>query len=159
MKRTTPHGPCLQPPQDASSKPRDHYAEVTAQIIAALEAGTPPWRRPWDRDKAGGPMMPHNATTGTRYRGINALVLGMSPLAFMSCDPRWATYKQTAERGWQVRKGSRGTPGFFYKQIEVGDRDGVAPTAAEAPWREPEAAATMARNSRAVIRVGGDRAF
>src|SRR3954447_12100364 len=108
----------------ASSEPRDHSAEVTAQIIAALEAGTPPWRRPWDRDKAGGPMMPHNAITGTGYRGINALVLGMSPLAFMSCDPRWATYKQAAERGWQVRKGSRGTPGFFYKKIEVGDRDG-----------------------------------
>jgi antirestriction protein ArdC len=24
--------------------PRDHYAEITAQIIAALEEGTPPWR-------------------------------------------------------------------------------------------------------------------
>ena len=172
----------------AVSEPRDHYAEVTAQIIAALEAGTPPWRRPWDADKASGPMMPHNATTGARYRGINTLVLGMSPLAFMTCDPRWATYKQAADRGWQVRKGSRGTPGFFYKKIEVGDHDGgnddgrkiipllrsftlfhasqidgitpyVEPDVEEAPWREPEAAAAIARNSRAVIRVGGDRAF
>ena len=24
--------------------PRDHYQEVTDRIIAALEAGTPPWR-------------------------------------------------------------------------------------------------------------------
>jgi antirestriction protein ArdC len=38
--------------------PRDHYAAVTDQVIAALEAGTPPWRRPWDPDKAGGPCMP-----------------------------------------------------------------------------------------------------
>ena len=173
---------------DTASEPRDHYADVTAQIIAALEAGTPPWRRPWDREQAGGPTMPHNATTGARYRGINTLVLGMSPLAFMTCDPRWATYKQAADRGWQVRKGSRGTPGFFYKKIEVGDREGgsedgrkvipllrsftlfhasqiegippyVALGVEEAPWREPEAAATIARNSRAVIRVGGDRAF
>ena len=171
-----------------SAEPRDHYADVTAQIIAALEAGTPPWRRPWDADRAGGPTMPHNATTGARYRGINTLVLGMSPLAFMTCDPRWATYKQATERGWQVRKGSRGTPGFFYKKIEIGDREGggddarkvipllrsftlfhasqiegippyVAPSVEEAPWREPEAAATIARNSRAVIRVGGGRAF
>ena len=58
--------------------PRDHYAEITAQIIAALEAGTPPWRKPWDPDKAGGPAMPCNATTGQRYRGINVLSLGMS---------------------------------------------------------------------------------
>ena len=172
---------------DTASEPRDHYADVTAQIIAALEAGTPPWRRPWDRDSTGGPTMPHNATTGARYRGINTLVLGMSPLAFMTCDPRWATYKQATDRGWQVRKGSRGTPGFFYKKIEVGDREGgddgrkvipllraftlfhasqiegippyIAPGVEEAPWCEPEAAAAIARNSRAVIRVGGDRAF
>ena len=47
--------------------PRDHYQEVTDRIIAALEAGTPPWRRPWDPDKAGGPAMPRNAATGHRY--------------------------------------------------------------------------------------------
>ncbi len=173
---------------DSGSAPRDHYAEITAQIIAALEAGTPPWRRPWDAEKAGGPMMPHNAATGARYRGINTLILGMSPLAFMSGDPRWATYKQAAERGWQVRKGSRGTPGFFYKKLEIEDRDGTgedgrkiipvlrsftlfngsqiegippytAPGVEQAPWREPEAAATIARNSRAIIRTGGERAF
>ena len=69
--------------------------------------------------------MPHNATTGTRYRwhqhpraGDIAARLHDHP------TPRWATYKQAAERGWQVRKGSRGTPGFFYKKIEVGDRNG-----------------------------------
>ena len=140
------------------------------------------------RDKAGGPMMPHNATTGVRYRGMNTIMLGMSPLAFVSGDPRWATYKQAADRGWQVRKGSRGTPGFFYKRIEVEDRDGgsedgrkvlpllraftlfhasqiegippyLPPSVEQAPWREPDAAATIARNSGAVIRTGGDRAF
>jgi len=49
---------------------RDHYAELTNQIIAALEAGAPPWRKEWDDAKASGPMMPHNAVTGARYRGI-----------------------------------------------------------------------------------------
>lgn len=167
---------------------RDLYAEVTAQILAALEAGTPPWRRPWDENKTGGPMVPHNAATGVRYRGMNVIMLGMSPLAFASGDPRWATYKQAADHGWQVRKGSHGTPGFFYKRIEVEDRDGtsadgrkvlpllraftlfhasqidgIAPyvpaSLEQAPWREPEAAEIIARNSGAVIRTGGDRAF
>jgi len=101
--------------------PRDHYQEVTDQIIAALEAGTPPWRRPWDPDKAGGPAMPRNAATGHGYRGINVLTLGMSPLAFTSGDPRWATYKQSEERGWQVRKGEHGTVGFFFRRLEVRD--------------------------------------
>ena len=101
--------------------PRDHYQEVTDRIIAALEAGTPPWRRPWDPDKAGGPAMPRNAATGQRYRGINVLTLGMSVLAFSSGDPRWATYKQAEDRGWQVRKGERGTTGYFFKRLEVRD--------------------------------------
>jgi len=105
----------------ASRVPRDHYQEVTDRIIAALEAGTPPWRRPWDPDKAGGPAMPRNATTGQRYRGINVLMLGMSVLAFSSGDPRWATYKQAEDRGWQVRKGERGTTGYFFKRLELRD--------------------------------------
>ena len=58
--------------------PRDHYQEVTDRVIAALEAGTPPWRKPWDPDKTGGPAMPRNVATGQRYRGINVLTLGMS---------------------------------------------------------------------------------
>jgi antirestriction protein ArdC len=43
----------------------------------------------------------------------------MSMFAFESGDPRWATYKQAAERGWQVREGSRGTIGFFFKRLEL----------------------------------------
>jgi antirestriction protein ArdC len=101
--------------------PRDHYQEVTDRIVAALEAGTPPWRRPWDPDKAGGPAMPRNAATGHRYRGINVLTLGMSSLAFGTGDPRWATYKQAEERGWQVRRGERGTTGYFFKRLELRD--------------------------------------
>lgn len=101
---------------------RDHYAKVTDRVIAALEAGTPPWRKPWDPDKAGGPSMPCNATTGARYRGINTVLLAMSPLAFCSSDPRWATYKQAADHGWQVKKGERGTTAYFFKRLEVRDR-------------------------------------
>jgi antirestriction protein ArdC len=103
---------------------RDHYTDVTDRMIAALEAGTPPWRKPWDPDKAGGPAMPCNAVTGARYRGINTIVLGMSPLAFGSSDPRWATYKQSADRGWQVKKGERGTTAYFFKRLEVRDDRG-----------------------------------
>src|ERR1700728_5358061 len=109
----------------ANRVPRDHYQEVTARVIAALEAGTPPWRRPWDPDKAGGPAMPRNASTGHRYRGINVLTLGMSALAFESGDPRWATYKQAEDRGWQVRQGERGTTGYFFKRLEVRDDSGT----------------------------------
>src|SRR5271166_2304455 len=101
---------------------RDHYAEVTNQIIAALEAGTPPWRKPWESGRAGNPAMPCNAVTGARYRGINLVTLAMSALPFASGDPRWATYKQAADHGWQVKKGARGTTGYFFKQIEFPEK-------------------------------------
>jgi antirestriction protein ArdC len=176
-------------------EPRDHYAEVTNQVIAALEAGTPPWRKPWDARVAGGPApgAPRNAATGVPYHGINTIILALSPLACFGGDPRWATYKQAAERGWQVRKGERGTTAFFFKRIEVADRaardagdgdgdvtrripllraftlfhasqiDGipafVPPTVEEAPWRAPEAVDTIIANSRADVRIGGDKAF
>ena len=171
--------------QRGEHTPRDHYADVTAKIIAALDSGVPPWRCQWDKTKAGGPMMPQNATTGARYRGINTLILGGSMMAFANGDARWATYKQAAEQGWQVQAGSRGTTGYFYKRLEVDGGDGedgrfipmlrsftlfhasqidgipsyMPPTIEEAPWREPEAAAIIADNSGAVIHIGGDRAF
>jgi len=68
--------------------------------------------------------MPRNAATGQCYRGINVLTLGMSALAFSSGDPRWATYKQAADRGWQVRRGERGTTGYFFKRLELRDASG-----------------------------------
>ncbi len=134
--------------------------------------------------------MPVNGATGRRYRGINTLVLGMSTLAFASNDPRWCTYKQAAERGWQIRRGEKGTTVIFYKQLTIDDRrspengedhtrhipllrsftvfhasqiDGiptfVAPTVEDAPWRRPEAVDLILRNSKAILRIGGDRAF
>ena len=105
----------------ANSTPaqRDHYQEITAAILAALEKGTPPWRRPWDssRVSSSGPIN----ISGRRYHGINTLLLSMSPLAFGSDDPRWATYKQAQAAGAQVKRGEKATTIFFYKTIEVDD--------------------------------------
>ena len=168
---------------------RDHYQELTDTVVAALEAGTAPWRRPWDPDKATGSTTPVNAATGRRYRGVNTLVLGMSPLAFASGDPRWCSYRQASERGWQVRKGERGTTIYFYKPLEVKDNsapagedalktvpllriftvfhasqiDGVAefvaPAAPKPLQTRIEDAELIMKNSRVEIRIGGDRAF
>ena len=168
---------------------RDHYQELTDTVVAALEAGTAPWRRPWDPDRAGGPATPVNAATARRYRGVNTLVLGMSKLAFGSGDPRWCSYRQAAERGWQVRKGEKGTTVYFYKPLEIktgggpesqdGSRtvpllriftvfhasqiDGVpelvAPAAPKPLRARIEDADLIMKNSQVAIRIGGDRAF
>ena len=167
---------------------RDHYQELTDKIIAALEAGTAPWRRPWDKTACGGATAPVNAATGHRYRGINLFVLGMSPLAFASNDSRWCSYRQAAARGWQVRKGEKATPVYFYKPIEIEDKtsdgeretrripilrtfsvfhasqiDGIpelAPAVAtKAVAERIEDVEIIVQESGVPVRIGGDRAF
>ena len=66
---------------------------------------------------------------GRKYHGINVLVLAMSAFAFGNGDPRFCSYKQAASRGWQVRRGEKGTTVFFFKRMAVEDRD--APPEAE----------------------------
>lgn len=107
-------------PTDQSRK--DHWQSVTDAVVAALEKGTPPWRRPWDPDRASqtGPV---NAATGHRYRGINVLLLGSNIRAWETGDPRWCSYKQAQERGWQVRGGEKATTVFFFKAMEIEDTD------------------------------------
>ncbi len=101
----------------------DHYQAVTDRVIAALEAGTAPWRRPWVAGTgAATPGMPCNAASSRAYRGINAVLLAMTAFSHGSDDPRWMTYHQASERGWQVRGGERGTPVVFFKRLDVHER-------------------------------------
>jgi len=165
---------------------RDPVQAFADRIIAELENGVKPWVRPWDPEKAGGPQAPFNPVTGKRYHGINVLILGMDVRAFQTGDPRWMTYQQSHEKEWQVRKGEKATSIFFTKPYEVEDdqaEDGrktikflkhyavfhasqiegipayKPPSIEEAPWTRPEAADIILKNSGAVVRIGGDRAF
>ncbi len=81
-----------------------------------------PSQRGWDQGIAGAPM---NPTRGRIYRGINNLLLGMMQDAAFNGDPRWCTYRHAQARGWQVRKGKRGTTVVFYRKLQRrGDEDG-----------------------------------
>ena len=168
----------------------DHYQAVTDRIVAALEAGTAPWRRPWvSGARTTMPGMPCNAVSGRAYRGINIVLLAMTQYAHGSDDPRWMTYRQAAERGWQVRAGERGTPVVFFKRLDVHEQpeggneavvrrvpllrgftafhasqvDGVPayqePTLDEAPWRKPDAPELIVARSGIRVRTGGNEAF
>lgn len=81
----------------------DFRQDLTDKIIAALEAGTAPWQKPWDGSV--GAFSPINPTTGKAYRGGNALHL----LSQGYEDNRWCTYNQANENGWKIRKGEKAT--------------------------------------------------
>ncbi len=85
----------------------DVYETVTERIVAAIETGVVPWRRPW---VGGGPI---SLRSGRPYRGVNIFLLGMTEYG----DPRWGTYKAIKEAGGQVRQGERSTSVILWKPV------------------------------------------
>jgi antirestriction protein ArdC len=165
--------------------PRDYRAEVTADIIHMLEEGTAPWQKPWEAGELG--RSPFNPTTNKPYRGGNVLGLMISGMRRGYTDPRWCTYKQAADNGWQVRKGEKATAIEFWEigrgKEDDGESDADKPRsrmihrvysvfnaqqiegipALELPARKPfeaiEAGERMLSNSGADIRHGGAKAY
>jgi antirestriction protein ArdC len=84
----------------------DVYQIVTDKIVAMLEAGVVPWRRPWT--SAG---LPRNLVTKKPYRGINHFLLSASKYV----SPFWLTLKQANELGGSVRRGEQSTVIVFWK--------------------------------------------
>ena len=106
----------------ASSRPqaarRDIHAEIPARLIAAIEADPGRPQLPWRRSAA--PLfMPENALTRKLYNGINVVSLWVSAECQGFAAPIWATYRQWAELGAQVRKGEKATLVVFYKEYET----------------------------------------
>jgi antirestriction protein ArdC len=165
----------------------DLYQSVTNRIISALDAGTPPWIRPW-QDADGG--IPRNLTNEHPYRGINLLLLNLESMMRGYSDSRWLTFKQAHALGAHVRKGETGAPIVFFKWKEVEaapdeelpeeDRKVIPLLRAytvfnaaqiedlpekyrqpppEPVWTPCEAAEDILIHSGAVIRHGGNRAF
>lgn len=104
--------------QSTSTPRRDVYADITSKLIAAIEAdpGKPslPWRR-----SAKPLFMPENALSKKPYNGINIVSLWVSAECLHFTAPIWATYKQWAELGAQVRKGEKSSLVVFYKEYET----------------------------------------
>lgn len=102
-------------PTVAKKKP---FHEVVAEkLIEQLKAGTAPWQMPWTPGQPN-TLLPTNAATGKRYKGINAIHL----MAQGRDDSRWMTYKQASAEGAQVRKGERGTAVQYWKFTEQRDK-------------------------------------
>lgn len=103
---------------------KELYASVTAQVVRQIEQGAGEWRMPWASIAEVG--QPVNATTKAAYRGGNSLVLSLVAQA-NAWSGYWATYKQWASIGAQVRRGERGTHGVKWSvvdKVRKGD-DGV----------------------------------
>jgi antirestriction protein ArdC len=90
------------------------YDQITERIVALLEKGTVPWRKPWTAQTG----LPRNLITKKPYRGINTLLLH----AMHYESPYWLTFRQALELGGHVRKGEKSCPVVFWKQLEHEDK-------------------------------------
>ena len=84
------------------------YETITERIIAALEAGTAPWKKPWTSAGAA------RSIDGRFYRGINQFLLQLAPFE----TPVFLTYRKAETMGGHVRKGEKGMPVVFWKTFE-----------------------------------------
>lgn len=96
------------------------YEIVTEKILAQLEAGTVPWRKPWTSAQ----LQPRNLVSGKAYRGVNRFMLACTGHA----SPFWLSYKQALQLGGHVRKGEKSTLIVFWKiDVVQGEPDPEVP--------------------------------
>lgn len=80
--------------------------DIAERISEALKQGTVPWTCPF----IGGAGVARNLKTKRPYRGLNVLLLALSPHA-----GQWfVTFKQAKAMGGTVRKGEHGTKLYFW---------------------------------------------
>jgi antirestriction protein ArdC len=89
------------------------FEQVTADLVAAIEAGASGWRMPWQAL-----TVAPRSVDGRAYRGWNALVLGMTAAEHGWCGV-FATYRGWQRHGAQVRRGEKGTTVVLWKPIDA----------------------------------------
>ena len=81
----------------------DIYSQVNDRILAALEQGIIPWKRPWTGQLA------TNYDSGKEYRGVNILTLGIAEMVMGYSSPYWITFRQAQKHGGHIKRGEKAT--------------------------------------------------
>jgi antirestriction protein ArdC len=95
------------------------YDRVTAAILQQIDASPGDPVMPWHRPAGSTLHIPRNATTDNAYRGINILMLWIAADMKQYPTGLWASYKQWAGIGAQVRQGEKAAQVVFYRQFDV----------------------------------------
>ncbi len=104
------------PAVEPSTPRQSVYEIITGQILAELEKGVVPWRKPWRT------LPPANLVSKKPYRGINTFLLALAGYG----SQYWLTYRQAQALGGNVRRGEHGTKIVFWKfnEYETETADG-----------------------------------
>ena len=78
--------------------------KIVDSLIELMEAGSAPWRRPWDGTGGGHHV---NLISGHRYRGANPILLTLGMHIRGSRLPFWCGFAEARKLGIFPRKGSK----------------------------------------------------
>jgi antirestriction protein ArdC len=123
----------------------DIHQHITDQIIAMLDRPLGEFQLPWH--VPGGLTRPVNAATGKAYKGVNILALWAAGELFGYSSGLWATYRQWAALGAQVRKGEKGSYIVFYKSLSSSAAEQASEDEAAAGKSDLRAGRLIARAS------------
>lgn len=127
---------CAKTPAGRRS-PEDKLVD---SLISLMQAGTTPWRRPWDGDDGGHHV---NLFSGRRYRGGNPALLSFGMHLRGSSLPYWCGFAEARARGLAPRRGSQAVhvlrPQLLKAQELPGE--GASPNAARGPAMGPTSGA------------------
>lgn len=123
----------------------DIHQHITNQIIAMLDRPLGEFQLPWH--VPGGQTRPVNAATGQAYQGVNILALWAAGELFGYSSGLWATYRQWAALGAQVRRGEKGSYIVFYKSLSSSAAEQASEDEAEGSKSDRRAGRLIARAS------------
>ena len=100
-----------------TTTPKNVYQMVTDRIIAQMEQGIIPWRKPWHGilGKRSSEDCAVSYESGRPYSLLNQFLLGEAG--------EYATFNQIKARGGMIRKGEKSRMVVFYTQIVKEDPD------------------------------------
>ena len=101
-------------------KKTDIYQTVTNNILAAMENGIIPWRKPFNTTFS---PIPINFSTEKVYRGINVFLLNLACLQFGYPRNSWLTFNQAKQMGGNVKKGQSSESILFWKSLVVNEKN------------------------------------
>ncbi len=98
-----------------SGRPKfDAAASITNELIAIIDRGVLPWRKPWH---VGGSSVPLRQN-GEPYQGINNFLLTMRTMMAGYTSPYWMTLRQANELNAKIIKGSKSSVVVYYGTTE-----------------------------------------
>ena len=86
--------------------PIDKNQLLTDQIIALMERGVMPWKRPW-KSGSGNDADFQNLVSKKTYKGANPFWCALSNMSYGYESPYFLTFLQGKGFGWKIREGSK----------------------------------------------------